>query len=213
MNALVSLLQRAISTGATKVGPALFSKFNKVFGTNVKNVGGATAALSKLAPSRKTITDLVNVIGTGWLGYEVSNLSDTMIRQIASTESEKLGTTELANLIRSAVNIADGLLGATYDKDDLAKAAGQILDGNISNNDGDSKLSAEDMYLEENARIAQRVAYTEVRSGKVRDIADKYNSMKNRLTRASQLLGLTPVQTIELAELLRDIDLSYEGLI
>lgn len=213
MNALVSLFQRAISTGAAKAGPALFSKFNKLFGTNVKSVGGATTALSKLAPSRKTITDLVNVIGTGWLGYEVSELSDSMVRQIASTESEKLGTTDLANLIKSAVIVADNLLGVNYDKDDLAKAAGQILDGNIANNDGDSKLSAEDMYLEENARIAQRVAFTEVRSEKVRNIADQYNSMKGRLTRASQLLGLTPVQTIELAELLRDIDLSYEGLI
>lgn len=213
MNALVNLLQRAISSGAAKVGSGFFSKFNRVFGTNVKSIDGAKKALSKLAPSRKTITDLVNVIGTGWLGYEVSELTDATVRQIASTESEKLGTTDLANLIKTAIDVADGLLSSNYDKDDLAKAAGQILDGNIANNDGDSKMTADDMYLEENARIAQRLAYTEVRSDKVRNIAEQYNSMKARLTRASQLLGLTPVQVIELSELLKDIDLSYEGLL
>lgn len=212
MGGLASLASRLASQFPRLFTKEFYSNFNRFFNVNVKSVAGVEKALSKIAPSKETLLGLVNAASAATMAIQLTDLSANSMKQLASAESKELGTTDFTNLIKGLVNVAGELLS---DKEwsNLLSAASDILDGNVANNDGEKGVSLEDAYIEVNARKAQELAYVEARSRKMADVALTYKAQRAKLERASAILGVSMANVIELAELLKDIDMSYENVL
>lgn len=184
---------------------AIFVKeFNKLFKTAVANLDQVLVSIKRFKFS--DLQKALKLAVSTYIGYEVVDFGVDSIKKIASDESSKYQTTEVANALHEVLVMGAKKLLSIED-------AAKIYDAEVEDADGVRGVSSKDLALKHEASIVAHNAFVETQIPQVRDAAAIVKSMKHDLMRSSRILGVTEEAVIELAEILRRVNASYREVI
>lgn len=211
MNKLLGIIQTVFSFIPKTKQTQFLTWIGKKAGVKVSTIEDAMIALGKM--SYDTAKEAAKYIAPAFLVDYIEDLASDSpkpetIKQIASAESAVKSSTDLTNALKRFLSGAS----ATSEPIDVEFVA-RTLNAKTADADGRGELTIDDLAAKSFAMQEAFRAGESLRKYEVMTNVANVRTMEYEVDRVGGLLGLSRKQVIELAQLLRKIDGSYEGLL